>query len=231
MRFLITISTFLLLTFSIYSQTDQLADDKTEKKKILVIPYVRLEFHTDIPITEIATINKISSNEVYKLYVNTFIETLQSSGDDNFEFITPEGYDLNKLQAKIRYDYNKKESYYAVSLNKIAQEDFKALLEKYHADLIVFINWYRIKKSTVHVSNVGGKLRKPFTNHYIDFDIYDKFKRKIFGTGKYLIQSELPTPSNYTYKNLRVKELVIGYHKFGIHLLDIIENPNQYIKN
>ena len=56
--------------------------------------------------------------------------------------------------------------------------DLERIMRSYNAEYVLFVNWYNIKKNLY--TGVGNEyLGKPFSLHYVDYDVYDLEKNKI----------------------------------------------------
>ena len=59
-----------------------------KKKKVILIPYSRFEFHSSVDLETIASINEVKPNDVYGLYASTLQNAFWNFKHDSIMFIT-----------------------------------------------------------------------------------------------------------------------------------------------
>lgn len=199
---------------------------QNQKKKIVVVPYHRFEFNSNIDLNTIANQNSTSAEKIFPLYQSQLTQSLNDYQDENFEFIgvNPLAWKKHKKFVQYQYASFKGKKYYGTDLKLLNNREFEHLLQEHEADFIVFFNWYQIKKKRKVLDKIGYK----YSVHYIDFDVYNLFKKKIMGIGRKKIVCDAPNMENIEYQLLRVEELKSGYQKLA---KEIISSLNQPIKN
>lgn len=215
---------FILVGFISFSGFSQSAN----KKRILVIPYNRMEFDSEFSLEEIAEINKIETSEVFQKYQEMIIHSFTNYSDENFEFVSVNKLVLKPLKRYIKYEYGKyqKKKYYATNLNLLDTQDFTQLMNYHKADFVLFINWYDIDKESV-IAPSEKKKRKVYAGHYIDYDIYNLFKQKVLAQGKEEAKMQIPLGELIPYKSLRLIELKEGYKYLASQIIKQLNKPIQ----
>lgn len=211
---------FLFFALPIYAQ-ERIADDNFEDSviKILVIPFSRLEFHTEFNISEIASVNNSNPDSVYWLYRNALISVLLENKAKNIEFILPSYNDEKIIKAAVKYNYvGKPERHYKADLSAVELKKFNLLLKKYAAKNVLFINWYKIEKTYQNNLSGAGKARKPFANHYIDFNVIDNDKNYIISKGMFYFKETKPSVESINSKNLRIQDVVFSFGILPVYI-------------
>lgn len=213
---------FLALSVSLtsFAQT-------SNKKRVLVIPASQFQFVTEFDLEVIASLNEVSASEVFVTYEKALLNSFETFGDENFEFVPVRAEGFRPYKRMIQYEYGKfdKKHYNGVNLKGFSEADFTKLLESYDADFVVFITWYDIQKEGF--TRKGKHLKRAsYAGHYIDFAIYNLFKQQIAGVAK--VKAEGPSEPNdleVSFKFLRIKELQLGYTNFIRKVVDQINKP------
>ncbi len=164
---LLLMSLVVGVLFSSFAQT-------SNKKRVLVIPAGQFQFVTEFDIQVIASLNEISASEVFVTYEKALLNSFETFGDKNFEFVPVRAEGFRPYKRMIQYEYGKfdKKHYNSVNLKNFSEADFTKLLESYDADFVVFITWYDIQKEGF--TRKGKHLKRAsYAGHYIDFAIYN----------------------------------------------------------
>lgn len=196
-----------------------------ESKKVLIIPFGRLDFDTEYTLSEMAEINGIEEKEVFNAYKETFLNAFSNLNNSEIQFVNePAAYKEFKRKITKAYTKKNKPNYYAVNLSKVDTVAFRAFMQQQQADYILFINWYRIIKEIYQV--IGEKPpRKPYSGHFVDFDLYDNSLNKIEGKGKHRLAFGVSDKSEIVFKSLRLKELKKGYNNFANYIKNLVLKP------
>lgn len=216
---------FICCSFFLSAQ-EKIADDNFNDStiRILIVPFSRMEFHTEFSIEDIAEVNTTVSDSIYGIYRNALLHVLINSSLKNIEFILPSENDEKMVRMAVKYNYsNKPQRHYMANLSAVDKNKFAALLGKYHAQMVLFINWYKIEKAYQNNLSGSGKARKSFAEHYIDFDVVDKEKNIVFCEGKFHFKSEKPGAEIIGFKNLRIKEVKNSYRVLPLFICKKLE--------
>lgn len=211
---------FVCSSFFLSAQ-EKIADDYFNDStiRILIVPYSRIEFHTEFSIDDIAEINTTVSDSIYAIYRNALLHVLLNSSLKNIEFILSSENDEKIVRMAVKYSYsNKPQRHYMANLSAVDKNKFAALLGKYQAQMVLFINWYKIEKTYQNNLSGSGKARKPFAEHYIDFDVVDKDKTILFCEGKFYFKATKTNAETIESKNLRIKEVKNGYQILPLYI-------------
>ena len=186
-----------------------------QKQKILVVPYTRFQFVSEYNLSEIAQINNVTEQEVFNQYTNGLSEAFLSYKNDQFEFEMIAEIDYLSLKKLLKYDIGKFKGrkYNASNLNLVEVDKLAELLNQHQATYIMFINWYAIQKN-VHTVYIGdNNKRYPFSEHKIDFDVYNNKKEKIIGKGNAKLDcGGFPPIAMIEEKCLKANSLANCYH-------------------
>lgn len=195
------------------------------KKKVLVIPYGRFEFVSDFTLEEIAEKNNIAANMVFNAYQKAILNQFVIYQEEHFEFlpITPVLYEPYKKYIKYMDGKFDGKSYCSVDIKYFPREEFAKMMEEYHADFVVFINWYQLKKGGLRTK---GKKRKRYTyaRHNVDYEIYNLLQQKIIGVGKKRLEPE-PTEMEASFAFLRLADLDLRYQNFVSSIVKDLSLP------
>lgn len=156
-----------------------------QKQKILVVPYTRFQFVSEYNLSEIAQINDVTEQEVFNQYTKSLSDAFSTYKNEQFEFEMIAEIDYLSLKKFVKYDIEKfkGKKYNASNLSLVEADKLAEILNQHQATYIMFINWYAIQKN-VHTVYVGdNNKRYPFSEHKIDFDVYNNKKEKIIGKG------------------------------------------------
>lgn len=216
---LFTTYLFLFLSISICAQQEMLASD-VKKKKVILVPYSRFEFHSDVALETIASINSITTNDVYGLYATTLQNAFWNLKNDSVMFVTMAEEDFMAFSKRVFYEYQKqKPPHYAVDLSRLDNKFFNSILTKYDADEFVFITMYHIKKAKKTAPVAGKKTNYKYSNHIIHFDIIGKDKKKIYGEGNRYINLENPDVVDIQTMHLKKETLLKAYTKLAEYIV------------
>lgn len=185
-----------------------------QKQKIIVVPYTRFQFVSEYNLSEIATINNVTEQEVFNQYTNGLSDAFLSYKNDQFEFEIISEIDYLSLKKLVKYDIEKFKGrkYNASNLSLVEVDKLAEILNQHQAKYILFINWYAIQKN-VHTVYVGdNNKRYPFSAHKIDFDVYNNKKEKMIGKGNAKLDCGGFTPITMIEdKSLKASSLVSCY--------------------
>ncbi|MCB0408725.1 MAG: hypothetical protein KDD29_00800 [Flavobacteriales bacterium] len=196
-----------------------------QKQKVLVVPYTRFQLVSDFQLEEIASFNNCSSTEVFDVYQTSLSSTLTLNQNNKYElvFMSDSHFQLYKRYIQYKMDKFNGKNFNGSDLSSLPNDVFKELLSSENADFILFINWYQIKKA-VHTTYTGDRnKRNKFSQHFIDFDVYNSKKEKIYGKGNLKLDcGDFPSASMVENKCLNAKELSDCYSNFFKELDKII---------
>jgi len=209
---------FLILLLSISSSLASVA----QKQKILVVPYTRFQFVSEYQLTELASVNNVSSQEVYTEYINGLKAALTNYKSEQFEFEMISELDYLTIKKQVKYDIEKfnGRKYNSSNLSILETEKLAEILTQNNAQFIMFVNWYAIQKN-VHTTYTGdNNKRNPFSLHKLDFDVYNSKKEKIIGKGNVkLYCGDFPSATMVEEKCLNANSLTPCYNQLIADLI------------
>ncbi len=210
---------FLLILLSLGSSVISVA----QKQKILVVPYTRFQFVSEYQLTELASVNNVSSQEVYTEYINALKSVLTNYSDINFEFEIISELDYLTIKKQVKYDIEKfnGRKYNSSNLSMLETEKLAGILTQNNAQFIMFVNWYAIQKN-VHTTYTGdNNKRNPFSLHKLDFDVYNSKKEKIIGKGNVKLNcGDFPSATMVEEKCLKANALNPCYNQLISDLIN-----------
>lgn len=208
----------ILLLLSISSSLAAVA----QKQKILVVPYTRFQFVSEYQLTELASVNNVSSQEVYTEYTNGLKSALTNYKSEQFEFEMISELDYLTIKKQVKYDIEKfnGRKYNSSNLSILETEKLAEILAQNNAQFIMFVNWYAIQKN-VHTTYTGdNNKRNPFSLHKLDFDVYNSKKEKIIGKGNVkLYCGDFPSTEMVEEKCLKANLLTPCYNQLIADLI------------
>ncbi len=207
----------LLVSFEISAQ-----------KRVVVIPYGRFEFHSDHDLKTIGEYNKIDPNQVYNAYKDSLLAAL-TRYNAGTQFFVPKKADLDGIAAMVTYEYRKKPiAHFGVDVADFSPALFELLARQYEqSHYVLFINWYKIKKTRYSTLSGASKAKVPYTYHFVDMDLFDVRRNWIAGAAQFEIKSDAPSTKALFFKNLRLKELRTGYKNFAVALDEWIKTQTK----
>lgn len=196
-----------------------------QKQKIVVVPYTRFQFVSEYQLSEIAQINGVTTHEVYNEYVKGLTDAFTKYANDKYEFVMISELDYLTIKKQVKYDIEKfgGRKYNSSNLSILETEKVAEILTQNDAQFILFVNWYAIQKN-VHTTYAGdNNKRKPFSQHKLDFDVYNSKKEKIIGKGNIKLNcGDFPSVSMIEEKCLKASSLISCYHDLMTDLLNDI---------
>ncbi|MGE0562042.1 MAG: hypothetical protein AB7O47_09515 [Flavobacteriales bacterium] len=202
----------ILLLLSISSSLVTVA----QKQKILVVPYTRFQFVSEYQLTELASVNNVSSQEVYTEYTNGLKAALTNYKNEHYEFEMISELDYLTIKKQVKYDIEKfnGRKYNSSNLSILETEKLTGILTQNNAQFIMFVNWYAIQKN-VHTTYTGdNNKRHPFSLHKLDFDVYNSKKEKIIGKGNVKLNcGDFPSAEMVEEKCLKASSLTPCYNQ------------------
>jgi len=213
---------FILLFVTVYSGFSQTSN----KKRILIIPFNRMEFDIEYSLEDIAAENNIEKTDVYENYKNKLVKTFENFSAENFEFVPVNPSIYRPLKKYVKYAHKKfnKKKFYASNLELFPDDEFTKLMEAHNTDFVLFVNWYHLRQE-VYIVLTGNKPRLDYAGHYIDYDVYNLFKQKLFGAGRVQAKCPAPNKENIKHKLLRLNELEAGYKHLATHIIEQLNKP------
>ncbi len=209
MKYLLIVSSFLLAT--------NLSAQKATTR-VVVCLYERLDFNTDFPISEIGDINKIDELLVYDSLRSLLGGQLAefSSQEVVFEVLTPnESYYFEQKGLKKEMSNPSRKG---IDLNSISDREFWVFMNNHQADYLLFVNYYQIDKFRVDdeqmeilkrtipsfylVSALSERKAPKYSEHLIDFDVFDVNKQRILSFGNFGIPILKFKPETMALKGL-----------------------------
>lgn len=210
---------FLLILLSLGSSVISVA----QKQKILVVPYTRFQFVSEYQLAALASVNNVSSQEVYTEYINALKSVLTNYSDINFEFEIISELDYLTIKKQVKYDIEKfnGRKYNSSNLSMLETEKLAGILTQNNAQFIMFVNWYAIQKN-VHTTYTGdNNKRNPFSLHKLDFDVYNSKKEKIIGKGNVKLNcGDFPSATMVEEKCLKANALNPCYNQLISDLIN-----------
>jgi len=181
-----------------------------QKKRILVVLYDRFQFVSQYPLEEIAAVNQVELSEVFNEYQKNTLEAFTGFSNDSVEFVPLPLITYLSLRKQTKYQLDKfnGKKYNATNLSLLSLENFHDILQQQQADFILFVNWYNIEKNA-HTVYVGdNNKRYPFSQHKIDYDVYNQQKQKVIGKGNVKINcGQFPSAELVQEKSLKAASL------------------------
>lgn len=162
----------LLFTFSLSASTKNIANNNTEKKKVLVVSFIKMNFMSTYMTYEVAEKNNTDSDTVFNLLDDKIFNSFPKT--ENIEFLKCSPDKIKQIETSLSFTNNKKDILIP-DLSEIENSSFNKLLEAYDADYIVFINAYEMNwigdpqykvKNNIHFSILGKNKKEIATNKY-----------------------------------------------------------------
>ena len=149
-----------LLFFLVVAKSDAQTTNSVKQKKVLLIPFNRFEFHTELKLSVINDINKMEKDQYYSALIQAFGDAFVLGDFARVKYFVMSDVDYASIMPYIRFMSNGKEGHYASDLELLHQNIYQKLLEDYDCDFVLIINWYRILESKESVKLKGVALRR-----------------------------------------------------------------------
>ncbi len=195
--------TFLCLPVKVFSQNT---------KNILVLPYDRFEFYTDIELTKLNEINNLSGDQLYGKMIESLGEAFELNENPRIFYKVVTRQDMQKIRPYIKYGKEGGKSHYASNLSNLDDQVYAELLNGYDCDYFLTINWYQIIKDRTSYKKKKVKKIALYSYHYIDIDLYSKNKKRLM----YIGEARFKVPANeenLQYLGCRLVDLKPEYKK------------------
>lgn len=199
--------------------------DGFAQRKILVVPFDRFEFHTEIPLEMINEANGFELDQYYPALARTMTDAFTLGSSKESVFVVIGESDYNMLRRYLKFRFNGKEAHYECSLELLHKNIYQQILEEYNCQYMLVIDWYRImqKKEGVTVN----KIRKVdvYTEHYIDYDLFNKEKVRIHFDEQLRFKVEV-TEENLKYHGVRLADLRPVFQRLVSRISQDIRSDN-----
>jgi len=199
------IGTVLGLAFTQYNSPQR-------NRNILVIPFSRFEFHTEIKLSTINEANELSGDQFYPLLISSFKEAFEINSTERVSYKNISELDLNDISPYITYDLVGSQGHYACNLDSLDKKILKEILDKYECDNLLTINWYRILKDKTSYKKKGIKKITLYSSHFIDYDCFTREGTLINQDSRLKIEVSANS-SNAQYMGLRLQDLKPEFKK------------------
>ena len=192
------------------------------EKSVLLIPFKRFEFHTEMPLADINDVNKLEKNEFYPLMLANFTQAFELNSNAQLQFQIIDNEDLAELYKKVSYEMQGSQGHFMSNLERFDKSAFKSMLEDYDCDYVIFINWYRIMR-TKKAAKVG-KIRKinQYGMHFIDYDVYNE-KQELVQKESHMDFSVEPTGENLSRLGVHLDDLRPVYSELAKEISENIQ--------
>lgn len=217
----------LLLTISIA------ANAQRKQLKVVVCLYDRIDFSTDFPLSEVGFINNVEGTEVYDSLIAIFRNQLNAQKSDavDFEVLTPQESYYFSQKGK-RYQMSNP-SRRGIDLSDISDREYWVFMNNHQADFILFVNYYDISKYRITEEEMeafkrrvsaeelfylegSSTRRRPFySQHLIDFDIFNSNKNRLLSKGRYPIPQTPYEAQSLVKKGLGFSEVSKSYKQLA----------------
>ena len=222
MRLALFIVTCISITcLSTNSQAQEKQNPYT--KRVLLVPFNRFELHTEIELSLINKANNIKQDEFYPNLLNAFHESfiLNSNDQVTYHVIKPEDY--KELIKYVNQAVTK--GHFESFLNDLEFKDYKAILNAYDCEYVLFINWYRIKDIKRSIKIEKLKHIERYSEHSIDYDVFNANKNNVLRMSAVKFEVEI-TEDNYKKLGVRLKDMPPVYKKLVDQISVEILNVN-----
>jgi hypothetical protein len=190
-------------------------------KRIVVVPFDRFGFESEIPLGFIGQVNEVKSEEVPDLYWKNMINELSKENTWLYFFQISET-DRLILSKRLQREFKtEKPSHYGMNLTTLGEGALQQLLENYSADYILFVTRYHIQKKLLYAGrSFDGSKFIPWATHSIDYELYNKEEELIvIGDGSE-ISSRNPTDETYLSEGVLLSLLDRGIEELILDLYD-----------
>ena len=214
-----------LLLFLVVTDSNAQSDLGLEQKKILLIPFSRFEFHTELKLSWINGINQMEKDQYYPALKQAFGDGFVFGDFKKIKYALISDADYTSIIPYIKFAVVSKEGHYASDLELLHQNIYQKILEDYDCDFVLIFNWYRILERKESVKNKGARKFGVYTEHLIDYDFYDNKKHRLsYGANKKFMV--VPTVENLQYGGVRISELRSVYKKLAVDITKEISPSN-----
>ncbi len=193
------IGTVLGLAFTQYNSPQR-------NRTILVIPFSRFEFHTEIKLSKINEANKLTGDQFYPLLISSFSEAFELNSTERVTYKNISELDLKDIGPYLKYDLIGSKGHYTCNLDSLNKQTLKEILDKYECDYLLTINWYRIISDKTSYKQKGIKKITLYSSHFIDYDYFTREGTLINQDSRVKIEVKANS-SNAQYMGLRLEDL------------------------
>ena len=203
-----------LLPFMAVKGTSAQSDGVVKQKKVLLIPFNRFEFHTELKLSWINAINQMEKDQYYPALRQAFGDAFAMGDFRTIKYIVISDADYTSIMPYIRFSFVGKEGHYSSDLELLSSNIYQKLLDDYKCDFVLIVNWYRILERKESVKLKGVRRFGLYSEHLIDYDFYDHKKVRLsYGSNhKFMVE---PTEDNLQYGGVRISELRTEFKKLA----------------
>lgn len=219
----------LLIGFLLSLSVNVLAQKSTVR--VVVCLYERIDFNTDYPLSELGEINNIDDLKVYDSLIKLLGSqlTLFSNRDVVYEVLNQQESYYFTQKAK-KYEMSNP-SRKGIDLSNISYREFAVFMDNHKADYILFINYYSIDKYRIDENTMellkrttssqslpllmANRSRPFYSEHLIDFDVFDQNKNLFFSKGRFASPIVKYDPSTLNDKGLDFKTIKKSYKELA----------------
>lgn len=198
---------FSILTFQVNFAQNSIRDTAT---RVLLIPFDRFEMHSDFTLEEINRINKLEKDQFYQELLQIFTASFETYNGNGIQYALISNEDWKKFKMLSSYKYRQKEAHYSCDLYAYAIDEYQELLDEYNCTYLLVIPWYKILESKEKVKTEEVRRVGFYSEHLIDYDIFDREKELIFFEASKKFRAH-PTLESLSTKGLLLKDLISTY--------------------
>lgn len=179
--------------------------------RILLVPFDKFQFESPVAIEDIAAYNSLDhTDEVYTTY-NLAISSFLNAQSDSLTFFLPAASDIEHINRVTPRAYKKEPvTHFGVSIEPLKESGkLDELLSNMQADFILFFTRYKIigKLITSRVSVAKSGQFISWSNHYLDYELYNAQAELIAGSDRFPITPNNPTSKTYMTEGTLVSDL------------------------
>lgn len=195
--------------------------------RVLLIPFDRFEMHSDFSLKEINSINKLEKDQFYQELLQIFTAAFVTYNGNGINYSLIKNEDWKKFKMISDLKYLQKEAHYSCDLSSYELGNYQELLNEYDCTYLLVIPWYKILESSEKVKTEEVRRVGLFSEHLIDYDIFDKNKELVFFEASKKFHAQ-PTLESLSTKGLLLNDLISTYgvltNEISIELVQRLKN-------
>ena len=199
-----------------------------EKTRILIVPFDRVNFYSQIEIPIILSSNGlVDDEEIYFAYKEKLTKTLAASSADFSFFELPEA-EINTLKKQIPVIHKMTPiSHYGVDLDRMRDSSLiRRYLKNFNADYILFLCRYEINAKLFSSSkSFEGSTFVSWSRHEVDYELFNANQELVALGSSFSLIPKRPEDSTYLTYGVKIEGMHRAYEDLK---KDIIKKEQSY---
>lgn len=202
----------LLVTFAV----------KSQEPKVLFVPFQELGFVTEFELDELIYANDFGINNQTTAINDSLFYFLKNS-TKHITYTAINEVEYTSIENAVQPIYKSNPiAHYGINFSALkSTSEYDKLVETYDVDFVLFVSKYHIAKRILLANqSFNGSFAIPWSNHFVDYELYDKNGELVALASKLELKPNDPKQETFEYKGLSIEEMDKGYRIFHRDIWD-----------